>query len=329
MFGNLRDRIRISSFFKLELNNKKLSTYTFFLFLSFSFWFLSMLSRHHETTLKVPVVYVNFPADKVLVSSPISFVEARVKAPGFSILFYNLFNLSKLTLNLEQANIKPTATGSEVFWLMNSKRKAVAEVISSSMELIDIEPERLIIPFTNKVKKRVAIKLNKSISLKPEIWFANPISLVPDSVMIYGDQHLLDLVNFVETKELLLTDVSESIIRNVQLRIPAAVQCKTSVVEVNIEVEPFIEQLFKHKVEVENLKKGYVLKLFPEAVQVTIQLPKDKYSMLQTDFLKLKVDASLISEESKSLVVEVENLPSFIQLQRMYPSSVEFLLIKE
>jgi hypothetical protein len=327
MFGNLKNRI--SSFFKSESNNKKLSTYALFLFFSFSFWFLSMLSKDHETTLRVPVVYANFPADKVLVSTPISFVEARVKAPGFSILFYNLFNFSKLSLDIEQANIKPKKGGSEVFWLMNSKRKSVAEVILSSMELIAINPERLIIPFSNKAKKKVAIKLNKSISLKPEIWLANPITLMPDSVMIYGDQYLLDLVDFVETKEFLLVDVSENITHNVQLSIPATVKCKTSVVEVIIEVEPFVEQLLKHKVEVKNLQKGYVLKLFPKVVQVTIQAPKDKYSMLQTDFLKLQVDASLISEESRTLAVEVENLPSFIQLQRVYPSRVEFLLIKE
>jgi len=126
-----------------------------------------------------------------------------------------------------------------------------------------------------------------------------------------------------------LVDVSESITHNVQLNIPAVVQCKTSAVEVIIEVEPFVEQLLKCKVEVKNLNKGYVLKLFPKVVQVTIQAPKDKYSMLQTDFLKLQVDASLISEESRTLAVEVENLPSFIQLQRVYPSRVEFLLIKE
>ena len=327
MFENLKNRI--SSFFKSESNNKKLSTYALFLFLSFSFWFLSMLSKHHETTLRIPVIYANFPADKVLISPPISFIEARIKAPGFSILFYNLFNFSKLNLDIEQANIKPKKGGSEVFWLMNSKRKAVAEVISSSMELIAINPERLIISFSNKAKKKVVVKLNQSISLKPEIWLANPITLVPDSVMIYGDQQQLNAVDFVETEELFLVDVSESITHNVQLNIPTAVQCKTSVVEVIIEVEPFVEQLLKHKVEVKNLKKGYALKLFPEVVQVTIQAPKDKYSMLQTDFLKLQVDASLISEESRTLAVEVENLPSFIQLQRVYPSRVEFLLIKE
>ena len=327
MFGNLKNRI--SSFFKSESNNKQLSTYALFFFLSFSFWFLSMLSKDHETTLKIPVIYVNFPTDKVVVSSPISFIEARVKAPGFSILFYNLFNFSKLTLDIEQANIKPKKGGSEVFWLMNSKRKAVAEVLSSSMELIAINLERLIIPFSNKAKKRVAVKLNKSISLRPEIWFANPISLVPDSVIIYGDQQQLDVVGFVGTEELFLSDVSESITHNVQLSIPTTVQCKTSAVEVIIEVEPFVEQLLKCNVEVKNLKKGYALKLFPEVVQVTLHAPKDKYSILQTDFLKLQVDASLILEESRTLAVEVENLPSFIQLQRVYPSRVEFLLIKE
>ena len=66
-----------------------------------------------------------------------------------------------------------------------------------------------------------------------------------------------------------------------------------------------------------------------ELHNVFLQAPKDKYSMLQTDFLKLQVDAALISEESRTLAVEVENLPSFIQLQRVYPSRVEFLLIKE
>ena len=327
MFSNLKNRI--ASFFKSEANNKKLSTYALFLFISFSFWFLSMLSKQHETTLQVPLSYVNFPADKVLVSTPPAFVEARVKAPGFSILFYNLFNFEKLNLDINQANTKPKKGGSEVFWFMNSKRKDLAEVLSSSMELIAINPERLSIPFSNKAKKMVAIKLNQSISLKPEIWFASPISLNPDSVMIYGEQQQLDAVTFIETEELILTDVAENVNPIVGITITDGLQCKTKEVKVAIVVEPFVEQMLKYKVEVKNLKKGYTIKLFPEVVQVTLRAPKDKYSMLQTDFLSLSVDASLIDSEKTTLTVEVENLPSYIQLQRVYPSRLEYLLIKE
>jgi len=327
MFSNLKNRI--ASFFKSASNNKKLSTYALFLFISFSFWFLSMLSKQHETTLQVPLSYVNFPADKVLVSTPVVFIEARVKAPGFSILFYNLFSSSTLSLDVDQANTKPKKGGSEVFWFMNTKRKDLAEVLSSSMELIAINPERLSIPFSNKAKKKVAIKLNQSISLKPEIWFESSIVLSPDSVMVYAEQQQLDAVDFIETEELILVDVAENIIPIVEVIIPDGLQCKTKNIEVTIEVEPFVEQMLKYKVEAKNLKKGYTIKLFPEVVQVTLRAPKDKYSMLKTDFLNLTVDASLISSENRTLTVEVENLPSFIQMQRVYPSRLEFLLIKE
>jgi len=327
MIERLKNRIR--SFFKSASNNKKLSTYALFLFISLSFWFLSMLSKQHETTLKVPLIYSNFPADK-LVSAPVAnFVEVRVKAPGFSILFYNLFNFSKLSLDIDKANTKPNKGGSEVFWIMNAKRKAVVEIISNSMELLDISPERLVIPFSDKAKKKVAIKLNQTISLKPEIWFTNPIILIPDSVLIYGEKQQLDAIDFIDTEELLLTDVSESNNNKVSLSIPEQIQCKIKNIDVIIEVEPFVEQLIEYKVQVMNMKKGYTIKLFPEEVQVTLRAPKDKYSMLQTDFLTLKVDASLISAENSTLDVDVENLPSFIQLQRVYPSRLEFLLIKE
>ena len=319
----------ISSFFKSASNNKKLSTYALFIFISFSFWFLSMLSKHHETTLKIPLIYNGFPADK-LVSLPVAdFVEVRIKAPGFSILFYNLFNFSKLSLDIDKANTKPNRFGSEVFWIMNSKRKAVIEIISTGMELIDISPERLVVFFSDKARKKVAVKLNESINLKPEIWFSNPVILIPDSIMIYGEKQQLDTIDFIDTEELLLTEVSESNINRVSLNIPNQVQCKITNIEVIIDVEPFVEQLIEYKVKVKNLKKGYTIKLFPELVQVTIRAPKDKYSMLQTDFLTLKVDASLVSSENSTLNVEVGDLPSFIQLLRVYPSSLEFLMIKE
>tara|TARA_B110000967_G_scaffold174973_1_gene187466 strand:- start:2373 stop:3239 length:867 start_codon:yes stop_codon:yes gene_type:complete len=288
-----------------------------------------MLSKQHETTLKIPLIYSNFPDDKLVSIPAADFVEVRVKAPGFSILFYNLFSFSKLSLDIDKANTKPNKGGSEVFWIMNSKRKPIVEIVSSSMELIDISPERLVISFRNKARKKVAIKLNQTISLQSDIWFANPIILVPDSVIIYGEKKQLDTIDFIDTKELLLTDLSESNNSNLSLSIPEEVQCKIKNIEVIITLESFVEQLIEYNVQVVNLKKGYTIKLFPQKVQVTLRAPKNKYSMLQTDFLTLKVDASLISAENSSLDVEIENLPSFIQLQRVYPSRVEFLMIKK
>jgi hypothetical protein len=109
----------IAHFFKSVVKNKKLNSYTLFLFISFSFWFLSMLSKTHETTLSVPVNYKNYPADLVEINSQIDFIEARVKAPGFSIVFYHFFNFKTLKLDYAIANSKPLKNGKNLFWILN------------------------------------------------------------------------------------------------------------------------------------------------------------------------------------------------------------------
>ncbi len=327
MFGRLKNRI--CSFLNRVLNNKKLSTYILFLFISFSFWFLSMISRNHETSLKIPIEYINFPADKILLSNPTHFLEVRVKAPGFSILFHNLFKYSRLQLDVQLANERFSKSGSEVFFLLNSKRKVISKILPSSMELVAVNPEKISLPFSYKEKKKVFIKLNQNISLMPEMWLSKDILIDPDSIIIYGDRRKLNEIDFINTEELVLSNLSESTINHLSLIIPDEVETKIEEVRVDIEIEEFVEQFLEHSVEIINIQKGYDMKLFPESVQLTVRLPKDKYSILKTDFLDVIVDASLISNKKRKLEVQVINLPEFIHLERIYPSNVEFMLIKE
>ena len=139
-----------SRFLKSQKHNKRLSTYFLFFIISFSFWFLSMLSQKHETTLDIPISFTNFPTELVLPQSPPDKVSVRIKAPGFSIIFYNLFNFSTLNLDVSVANSKPLQDGKEIFWLMNSKRKKVADVLGYAIEILDVSPSRLSISFKNK-----------------------------------------------------------------------------------------------------------------------------------------------------------------------------------
>ena len=327
MSSNLKKSI--AHFFKSVAKNKKLNTYALFLFISFSFWFLSMLSKIHETTLSVPVNYKNYPADLVEINSPIDFIEARVKTPGFSIVFYHFFNFKTLKLDYEIANSKPLKNGKNLFWILNSKREKVAKILGSSMEIMDLSPERLIVPFANKTKKEVPIKLFDDITLKSEYWLSSEIQLKPENITIYGDQNVLDSLTEISTELLKLDNVFENTSIKVDLIIPEGLQTKETELSVTINVEQFIEQKMTQNVKVENLKKGYTLKLFPNEISATIRLPKSKYNFLKTAFLNITVDASELDENTKRLKVQINNLPSFVKLERLYPQEVEFLLIKD
>jgi len=104
---------------------------------------------------------------------------------------------------------------------------------------------------------------------------------------------------------------------------------KISSVDVIISVESFVEEKVMKQISVKNLKKGYSVKFFPENIAVTVRTSRDKYLLLQTDFFNAEVDATQMSSENNTLDVLINNLPSSIKLQMVYPERVEYLLIKE
>ena len=317
------------NYFLFFLKSKGFLKYLFFFLISFSFWFLSMMSKYHETSLILPVKYINFPIDKIVLSKPNEEIDIRVKAPGFTILFYNLFHNAKLTLDLNSANVKLNKNGAEYFWFMNVKRKDISELIPPSMELVAINPQQSSIFFSNKESKIVPVKLRSQIILQDEKRFAKPIKIYPDSVKIYADREQLEKIKFIETENFFLTNVSKSNKYNVDVKSIDSVELDINKIEISIEIEDFIEETLVYNLEVKNLMDGYQIKLFPDVVNITLRVSKEKYNVLQTDLLKAVVDMSQFSYENDKLEVEVINLPSFVQLERVYPSSIEFLLIKD
>jgi hypothetical protein len=97
---------------------------------------------------------------------------------------------------------------------------------------------------------------------------------------------------------------------------------------VELNIEPFIEEIITQEVEIRNLEKGYSMKLFPREVSATLRLPKDKYQLLKTNFIRLYINASKFGEQ-KTIPVRCDNLPEMVKLERIYPNRLEFLLIKE
>ena len=231
MFTNLKKVI--SSFFKSLSKNKKLNTYVFFFFISFAFWFLTMLSKTHETSFFIPIKYINYPADLMEVVQPVDFVQVRVKASGISIMSFYLFNYNSLILNYNVANSQPIANGKNLFWIMNSKRKEVADVLGASIEIMNITPERITVPFVNKIKKVVPVILNEDINLKQTFWLANDIKLIPSSVILYGEQDLLDSISSVTTDLLKLNDLHKDHLHEIALILPNRLKCKVKTVSVD------------------------------------------------------------------------------------------------
>ena len=115
-----------------------------------------MLSKTHETTYLFPVDYVNSPADLLSLAPPVNFISVRVKASGISILsfFYIFNNRRSLILNYDVSNSQPTSNGKDIFWIMNSKRNELSGFFRATTEIMDITPQRILVPFVYKKTKK-------------------------------------------------------------------------------------------------------------------------------------------------------------------------------
>ena len=318
----------ISSFFNSVLKNQRLNTYFLFFIISFSFWFLTMLSKTHETTFTVPIKYINYPVDLTEVVRPTDFIQVRAKASGISIISFYLFRHNPLILNYRVANSQPIPNGKKLFWIMNSKRKEMIDILGSSTEIMNLTPERIVVSFANKIKKSVPVILNQDINLKQTFWLTNEIKLNPSSITLYGEENLLDSINYIMTDLLKLNEVDDNQVHEVSLVLPDGVKCNTNSVLVELNIESFIEEVITQEVEIRNLKKGYSIKLFPREVRVVLRMPKNKHQLLKTNFLRLYIDASDLTDK-KTILISYDNLPERVKVERIYPNYLEFLLIKE
>jgi hypothetical protein len=327
MYSWLKSLVAI--LYNFQSKNKKISTYFFFFLISFSFWFLNMLSSIHEVTLNIPIVYRNPPPDLILSNDVVDEIQVRVKAPGFSIIGYNIFNFKQIDLDVSYANFQPIKNGQEIFWLINSKRNSISKILGNSMEILDIKPKKLKINSKNKLKKKVPILLSSSIELEEGFWIREKIKINPDSIFIYGTQEYLDNISSISTEQLDIDNLHESLDLSLRVNNVDDVQFKESEVDVTIVVEPYVEKIFSKKVLVKNLKSGYSARIFPEDIMMTIRLPKEKYSIFKSDIFNIEVDGNHMFKNNSTLEILVSDLPSYVKLERLYPDRVEYLLIKE
>ena len=312
----------------LSINKKKLYTYFFFFLFSFFFWFLTMMSRNHEVNLSVAVQYINYPLDLVVKDAPKQKLLVRVSSPGFQILFHHIFNFKKLTLDFSTANIKVYENSKEMFWLLNSKRKKILEILGSSMQIINIEPERLSVNFYDKNKKKVPIYLQEDINLEYGFWYQKPIEIIPDSIYIYGIRHKLDSINMVYTENIIIDNLNKSKIIDVSLLEIEEVKKKEDKVRVKISVESYVEENIEKEIIVRNLEDNYKIKVFPSKVFVKLKISKKHYHLFSEDDFTIELNAEKMKSDVDLIYVEVNNLPSFIEIDRIYPEKVEYLLIK-
>ncbi|PKQ63343.1 CdaR family protein [Labilibaculum manganireducens] len=329
------DLQKIKELFNTEkiASNKKLLVYVFFVGIATIFWFLNALGKEYTTTVHYPVRYINLPQNKVLTNKLPEKLALKVNAYGFDLIRYkistaflsNPFDVGFYTNNRIENRTLQTYSLATAQIMSRFERD-----LSSSIKLVSISPDTIRFEFSPIVEKKVPIKSNVSSSFEQQFMLDEAISLEFDSVVVKGPSSILDSIDFVETEELVLTNLHKTVKKKVSLKQIEGLEFDQQKVEITVPVEQFTEEKVTVPIKVSNLPDSLILRLFPGDVKVSYFVGFKKHDKVSVDLFDVRVDYNQTSDEgSNKLKIQLLRSPGFVTNVRFYPQEVTYLKEKK
>jgi len=318
---------------KKKLFNRDVAVFSFFLLLSFIFWFLNALSKNITGRVNYPVRYINFPEELALVNELPDKLSLELEGPGYSILKSRISgNKTPLVIDVENSGLAVRKNTAELdFYIYTfNLRESFKRQIRSDFQINSVSPDSLNFIFDRFLSKKVPVKPDIKVNPQRQFMVSGKIETDPDSVEISGPKAVIDTIMYVRTEFHEFNQVKDLITRNLSIESIRKVGISHKKVELMIPVEQFTEEVMDINIRILNKPDTAEVRLFPDRISVRFNIALDDYNRLQEIPLEAVVDINGLDVRTvERLKVDVVNLPEFIRNVRYNPKQVEYIIEKK
>ena len=312
----------------LKIERSQLPIFFFLIGLSAVFWVLTVLSKEYTATISSPVVFENYPTDKLLVEENDVVLQMQVKAPGFALLAHQFKFFSTVPLNVDNFMTKRKGKSWEYFWIGDQSLSEVQEALPTNMQLLHVQPNRIDLMFGEKAQKVIPISLKSDVSFERLFRQKGEIQLQPDHITVSGPKTVVEAIESISTQELNLLSLAKSAQGNIRLEEPKHQELTYSHQEIVyvVSVEQFTEGKAMIPIQVSGVPRGYELKLFPEEVSVHYVVSLDDFDLVDEQMFEAQVK---YDAEKARLTVKLNKESDLVENIRLSPTKVEYILIQK
>jgi hypothetical protein len=307
--------------------NRKIRIFLIFLFLTSIIWLIVALSKSYTTTSKIKIVYINLPANKLLLKKPVSEIEGVINATGFNLIKYKI-KPPKISLSL----VESQKNGLKYYLLPNNQIISLTKKLESSSTLVKFLTDTIYVDLGNNITKKVPINSKLKINFKLGYNFIEDLKTIPDSISISGPKRSLDSILEITTKSLELNEVYEQVNVQLQLNAPKWKNVKMSAKTVTIkgEVDKFTEGKLIIPVTIINVPKGIKVTPFPKEIEVVYQAGLSHFNRINSSSFEVVFDYQQYENDTlvKYLSPIVEQKSDLISFLKVNPGQIEFLIQK-
>ncbi|MDF1576190.1 MAG: YbbR-like domain-containing protein [Bacteroidales bacterium] len=327
--GFLQKWPRVREGQKLQFR-KRILLFSVFLLISAAIWLLNALSKNYTSVIEYPLVYTDFPEDKVKVGEMPGHLQLQINAHGYALLRYKMFRKPvPISFKVSAFNLNRRQDSSSAYILTRYLRDEIARQLPAELQLLGIQPDTLHFRFAESVTRMVKIRPDFTYTIEKQFTIKDEIFLSPDSVEVTGPDLFLDTLSYVYTDRYDLGVLTRNFSDKVRLKKQPDLKYNISRVNCSIELERFTELQVTVPIEVLNLPDSILLQTFPSNVKLNCKVGLSKYDRIESYPFRAVVDYEKIDERLTSLSVTIQNLPNYLLGYEYYPRTVEYLKFRK
>lgn len=305
---------------------KEIFIFISFLLMAFIFWLTQSLQQDFEQQIALPVRYKNIPDEWTLSENNPKTVHVLLKDKGSTLLYY-YWNKRVYSVDISVADLQQTSDS--LLQVPNRLiESGLAKQLITSTAIISIEPNELQLHYDMLGNRLAPVLAHVTIATKPGFQLSDSITVSPSLVRLFGSGKILDTLNHVKTKPVILEGLSKTKELTAHLDLPPGVKADTETVKLTIPVEEFTEKVLSLRVQCHEIPDDYVLRMFPSSVEVTCNLPLSHFRELTEEMLEIRIPFSEFEENQATgkIPVRLTGKPSWVTNTVITPGELEFII---
>ncbi|MFT6843863.1 MAG: YbbR domain-containing protein [Flavobacteriales bacterium] len=312
-----------------HVNRKNTIIFVICLGVSTAMWLLMSLSETYVASVKVPVEFSNFPKDKIVISTMLKEVEMDVEAAGFSLVSYRLFS-SFNPLHIDLSLVEDDKTDKKITVSSQFIKEKLSQQLSSQDRLIRLKPETIQLEYSQKEYKKVPVVVHDSLQFRKQYFLDQAVQVMPDSVELFGPRIILDKINKIETAVVHITDVHQTLSKDIVVAIPDSLKdlsINVKTVKATWLIDQYTEGNCNLAITSKGLPRNQTVKFFPDSVRITYQVGLNHFDQINPNMFVVEADFSdsLTWKNRAKIRLKTVQAPSTVTYSRIQPAAVEFL----
>ena len=250
-----------------------------------SIWLVLNMSQHYVAVVNVPVTARSNIEGHAALSQSEATVTAQVSATGYRHVVLARRHKRATQVNFAAADFRHEE-GNRYAIPNTSLYRYASQIFGDGVTVESFILDDLEFTFPEEAYKKVPVQPALSVSFAPQYMALKPLSLQPDSVLVYGEPSRLENVTSVSTKPLDLDDLRSSAHGKVRLEAPSGVRLSHEESVYSLEVTRYVEVRAEVRIGTRNVPSRVDLAVLPSTATAVFRciFPTSADPAAQTKF---------------------------------------------